>query len=73
MGDEPIRGLENGAQYYVTVIDANTIRLAESQAEAFNALPIDLVTVMKLPTNTPEVSMRWARISTSPHLMDPTF
>ena len=40
--DIPLRGLENGGRYYVTVLDANTLRLSESEGEAKNAAPIDL-------------------------------
>ncbi|MBX9580175.1 MAG: hypothetical protein K2X87_07680 [Gemmataceae bacterium] len=41
--DVPVRGLADGEVYYVTVLDANTIRLAEAEGDALAgvALPLD--------------------------------
>src|SRR5262249_40207756 len=38
--DTPIGGLRNDHAYYVTVVDANTIRLTNNLVDAFNAQPI---------------------------------
>ena len=51
VGDSPIDGLEDNLLYNVTVIDANTIQLAESEAEAVNAAPIDLDPVFATGTS----------------------
>src|SRR5262249_55096940 len=42
VGDTAIGGLEDGETYFVTALDANTIRLTASEAEALDAAPIDL-------------------------------
>jgi len=41
-GNSPIRGLRDGGTYYVTRIDADHIRLSETEEAAQNAGPIDL-------------------------------
>ena len=40
--DKPIRGLRNGTLYYVTAVDADTIRLSETRQGAVATAPIDL-------------------------------
>ncbi|MBL8873812.1 MAG: hypothetical protein JNK90_28815, partial [Planctomycetaceae bacterium] len=40
--DLPIRGLQNGGLYYVTVIDGDTIRLSETRQGALASQPINL-------------------------------
>ncbi|MEO8272583.1 MAG: hypothetical protein ABI620_00785, partial [Chloroflexota bacterium] len=42
-GDEPVAGLIDGAFYYVTVVNATTIRLATTKAAALAARPLDLI------------------------------
>lgn len=44
VGDAPIRGLDDGGIYFVTVVDDHTIRLAASESEARAALAKDLDT-----------------------------
>lgn len=38
----PIRGLEDRSLYFVSVVDENTIKLSESEGDAFALLPVDL-------------------------------
>jgi hypothetical protein len=40
VGDQEIGGLTNGNVYYVVVVDANHVRLAETRADALAAAPI---------------------------------
>ncbi|MCA6555247.1 MAG: hypothetical protein IM583_01050, partial [Pseudanabaena sp. M114S2SP2A07QC] len=42
VGDIELGGLEDGEFYYVAVIDANRIRLADSETDAFDAAAIDI-------------------------------
>ena len=40
--DAPVDGMANGYAYYVTVVDANTVRLSESSVAAAQAAVVDL-------------------------------
>ncbi|MFO0939983.1 MAG: hypothetical protein U0930_04385 [Pirellulales bacterium] len=51
-GNSPIRGLSDGGYYYVTRLDANHIRLSDTEEGAFAAEPIDLSLTSAQQTNS---------------------
>ncbi len=53
VGDIPISPLTDGETYFVTVVDANTIRLSDSQQDALAAEPIQLDPTQALAEGKP--------------------
>ena len=62
-GDTAIGGLQDGDTYYISVIDANHFRLADSEVQARDAAPIDINSTGATATTTKQAFVKPENLS----------